>query len=291
MHSKPRPPLESFQALLAAVETGSFSAAADALNITHGSVSRRVASVEEWAGRPIFKRHGRGVRVTLDGQMLVGRIEQALAMLDDSVRLADRDDDLDVVRVSVIPSFARLWLLPHTPALEGSPPDLVLDIDISYRVASLSESRIAIRHGRGHWPGVSVMTLFEEELVPVARPEIAERLWDEPPERLLDYPLILDSPDSIWKIWFASCDIDYSRRPKDRSFADYDMTLLAAAQGLGIAMLRDPFGKEICDAYGLKPVSDHRTDNLDRFFIVTRLGHRSEATMRVADRLLALAVR
>ncbi|MDW3204278.1 MAG: LysR substrate-binding domain-containing protein [Alphaproteobacteria bacterium] len=288
MHSKPRPSLESFQALLAAAETGSFSAAAEALNITHGSVSRRVSAVEAWAGRPIFRRHGRGVQVTLDGQSLIGRIEQALAMLDDSARLAERDDELDIVRVSVVPSFARLWLLPNTPALEGMPQDLVLDIDISYRVASLSESRIAIRHGRGHWPGVSVTPLFQERLIPVAAPDIADNLRGSSPDRVLDYPLILDSPDSIWKIWFASCDIDYARRPQDRTFADYDMTLLAAAQGLGIAMLRDPFGRQVCDSYGLRPVSDHQADNLDRFFLVTRLGHRSDATERLSERLIAL---
>src|SRR3546814_14697500 len=41
------PPLEGLTAMLAEAEAGSFSAAAAKLGLTHGSVSRRIASLEQ----------------------------------------------------------------------------------------------------------------------------------------------------------------------------------------------------------------------------------------------------
>lgn len=49
-HNDELPPLEALQAVLSAYRLGSFSAAAAALGISHGAVSRRVAATERWAG-------------------------------------------------------------------------------------------------------------------------------------------------------------------------------------------------------------------------------------------------
>lgn len=286
-HSFDLPPLEALRAVLAAGASGSFSAAAAALDVTHGAISRRVAAVETWAGVTMFVRHGRGVRVTLEGQRLLARIEQALAFLDDGARFAQAQDELDRVRVSVVPSFARLWLIPRLRLLEGDPPDLRIELDVEQRLTTLSDSRIAIRHGRGGWPGVSAVPLFEETLVPVASAEIADRLGpDAAAGVLLRERLLVDLPDANWRAWFAAADIDYERRPDDRTFADYDMMLLAAAEGLGVALAREPFGQELCDLRGLVPVSGRRIPSPARFFVVSRLGARRAATDRLIERIL-----
>ncbi|MBA3446680.1 MAG: LysR family transcriptional regulator, partial [Pseudaminobacter sp.] len=147
------PPLESLQAVLGAAESGSFSAAAEALDVTHGAISRRVASVERWAGVTIFERHGRGVRPTLDGQRLMAQVEQALNLLEDATLIRHRRPELDVVRVGVVQSFARLWLIPNLAALEGTPPDLRIEPEVDHGFMTLSNARIGVRLGRGDWPG------------------------------------------------------------------------------------------------------------------------------------------
>ena len=45
------PPLDALRAFEAAARTGSFSAAAEQLNVTHGAVSRQVAKLEHWMGK------------------------------------------------------------------------------------------------------------------------------------------------------------------------------------------------------------------------------------------------
>lgn len=288
-HSSSLPPLEALRAVIGAGAMGSFSAAADALGITHGAVSRRVAMVEAWAGCALFVRHGRGVRLTYEGQQIVARIEQALALLDDGPGLRHRGPAVDVVRVGIVPSFARLWLLPNIAALEGEPQDLRVEPDIDHRFMSLSDARIAIRYGHGGWPGVTAVPLFEETLVPVAAAAVAAELGVQAPaERLLDYPLINDTTDMAWRAWLSEAGIDYERRPGDRGFPDYDLTLMAAAQGRGIAILRDPYGAGLCRQFGLRPVATRRVASPLRFHVVTAHRPRHDAVDRLVARLLAL---
>src|SRR3546814_18179573 len=54
-------------------------------------------------------------------------------------------------------------------------PDIEVRITTSIRPADLEREGIdcAIRHGDGHWPGVSATRLFSESLVPVAHPKFA----------------------------------------------------------------------------------------------------------------------
>ena len=167
-HSSEIPPLDALEALLAANRAGSFTSAADELGLTHGSVSRRIAAVERWAGYRVFERHGRGVRLNLDGERLVAQIERAFAALEDGRKRHSGAGVPDIVHVSVVPSFARLWLLPRLQMLEGTPQDIRIEVEIDHRFATLSDARIAIRFGSGSWPGVVATPLFDELMVPVA---------------------------------------------------------------------------------------------------------------------------
>lgn len=74
----PLPPLDSLKVAVIAARAGSFTAAAEALDLTHGAVSRRIASVENWLGTPLFERGGRGVSLTPAGSRLVRTAEQAI---------------------------------------------------------------------------------------------------------------------------------------------------------------------------------------------------------------------
>ena len=68
--SRSMPPLETLHAFEVAARAGSFSAAAERLNLTHGAVSRQIAKLEAWLGLKVFDRGARGVALTLEGQRL-----------------------------------------------------------------------------------------------------------------------------------------------------------------------------------------------------------------------------
>ncbi|MEV8636443.1 LysR family transcriptional regulator [Streptosporangium sp. NPDC051023] len=61
---------DSLRLLEAVARTGSFTGAAALLNYTQSAVSRRIASLEQRAGGPLFERLPRGVRLTPAGEAL-----------------------------------------------------------------------------------------------------------------------------------------------------------------------------------------------------------------------------
>jgi len=292
IHKKAIPPTEALRAVVAAARTGSFTAAAETMNITHGAVSRRIAAVEQWAGFPLFRRIGRGVSVTLRGQWLVTRIEQSFALLEDGVLLSDEEAELPVIRVGVVQSFARLWLLPNLAALEGDPPDLRLESEIDNRYMTLSDARIAIRYGQGNWPGLHAEPLFREHFCAIASQSIAMELGPDPSiEMILKWPLLHDLTQDAWQNWLAVHGQDYRRGSKDRFFDGHDLVLQACALGLGIGLARMPYGKAHIEREGLVVLGHEGAPGPNCFHIVTQAGNRNDFVERLIGRMRNLAGR
>jgi LysR family transcriptional regulator, glycine cleavage system transcriptional activator len=235
-------PLETLRAFEAAARTGSFSAAADKLNLTHGAISRQIAKLENWLGSRLFERGARGVSLTPEGQRLYLRTSEAFALIANTTERWSEPRGAAVVRLTSIPSIASLWLMPRLSALEqGSTPlRIVLDVD-SHQVDLAEEGMdLSVRCGRGRIPGRISLQLFEEWCFPIASPQLGKDVGQGAPERLLQYPLIHDSDASGWRAWFGAQGIDYRPRPQDRRFEDYNLVLDAAAYGLGVALARPP---------------------------------------------------
>jgi LysR family glycine cleavage system transcriptional activator len=239
---KARPPLANLETVCLVARAGSFSAAATASGITHGAISRRVAAVENWLGVALFERHGRGVMLTPDGQRFVGQVEQAFDVIDGAADQWRTRTGARLVRLSVGASFAQLCLFERLASLEAGPSPLNIQLDVGSRNADIAggEADLAIRYGRGNWPGLQTERLFAETLCPVAHPDIAARVKGNAPERLLAHPLLHDSDLTGWRAWFEGSGVSLKGRAQDRRFEDYTLVLSAAESGLGIALARLP---------------------------------------------------
>ncbi len=69
---------ELLRSFLAITETGSFSEAAQRVLRTQSAVSMQIKRLEELLGRPVFERTGRSVKLTADGEILVGHARRIL---------------------------------------------------------------------------------------------------------------------------------------------------------------------------------------------------------------------
>jgi DNA-binding transcriptional LysR family regulator len=245
VHSSPTlPPLDTIEAFARAARSGSFSAAAEQLGLTHGAVSRQVSRLERWMGVKLFLRAARGVTLTPEGRRFFARAEEALGLLGDvSDRWAPRRGQA-IVKLSITPSLASLWLFPRLAALQG--PDLHVDLVLEHRLADFSEGvDLALRCGRGPWAGVRSVRLWREEAVPLAAPEIARALVPVgDPSAYLDWPILHDSNVEGWRLWFADAGLDYVPRARDRRFEDYNLVLEACLNGLGLALARPPLSQD-----------------------------------------------
>ena len=61
---------------------GSFSNAADALDLSQSAVSQQIATLEAEVGTPLIERRSRGLRLTAAGEALVGHADVILARLE-----------------------------------------------------------------------------------------------------------------------------------------------------------------------------------------------------------------
>lgn len=122
-------------ALLAVVDTGTFSAAADRLGYTQSAVSQQVASLERSVGTPLFDRPGgpRKVQLTAVGQSLVvharavvDRLRAAQADIA-AIRAGERGTlrvgTLQSVGTKVLPRLLRQFREEH-PGIELVPIEI-----------------------------------------------------------------------------------------------------------------------------------------------------------------------
>ena len=234
------PPLDTLRAFDAAARLGSFSAAASEVNLTHGAISRQMLRLEGWLGRRLFERHGRGVRLTPDGQRMQARVREAFTHLAEDADRWDVASGPSSVRVTALTSLSCLWLIPRLSVLEAGEPLLRIDLSIEGRTIDLTEERVdlGLRWGRGRAPGRISIQLFNDRLYPIASPELAARIGTGAPERLLNHVLVNDHDASGWRAWFGTQGLDYRPRRQDRRFDDYNVVLDAVAFGLGIGLAR-----------------------------------------------------
>jgi len=284
------PPLDSLKVAVIAARAGSFTAAAESLNLTHGAVSRRIRAVENWLGTPLFERAGRGVSLTPEGLRLVRTAEQAIDAIAACAEQWRPHRGMQTVRLSVVPSFARLWLLPRIRRLQGEPQDLRIDLSVGHAPVDVAggEADLALRYGRGSWPGLRSQLLMRERLQPVAAPEVANALGARvKPEALLRHPLIHDSDATQWRLWLAGAGLRFRPRSIDRRFEDYDLVLGAARAGLGIALARLPLAQPWLDDGSLVAVSSRAVDNPLAHFLVLRPDEDRAEVLRLQARLSA----
>ena len=293
MHSSiSLPPLEALAAMLAAARLGSFSAAADDLGITHGSVSRRVHAVESWLGTPVFVRHGRGVRLTPAGEHFSRQVESALARIAAvAIDLRSARAMPSRLRLSVLPSFARLWLMPRLVTLQGAFPGLMLQVVTEHRIASLdgSDADLAIRFGSGRWSGTEVRLLMKERLFAVAAPKLAKALRGRSLAATLSETLIHDSDTQQWRRWCEHAEVTYRPRGGERRFDDYDLVLAAAEAGLGVAIARWPLAAAALDSGRLVRMDGPEFTGTKAHYIVTRSGETRSAVRQLVSELTAMS--
>ncbi|WP_341894558.1 LysR family transcriptional regulator [Ferrovibrio terrae] len=286
------PPLDTLRAFEAAARLGSFSAAAEGLNLTHGAISRQVAKLERWLGLKLFQREARGVTLTPDGDRLYVSTREAFALIGAYSDRWTEPRGTAVVRLSALPSVSSRWLMPRLTALEdGGEPRLRILFSVDHRQVDMEEEGIdlALRCGRGEVPGRLSLQLFEEWCYPVASPELARIIGSGDAKRLLNYPLIHDSSATGWRAWFAEQGLDYRPAVHDRRFEDYGLVLDAAACGLGIALARPPLAQRDIDA-GRVVAVDHRIAlNSVSYWLDRPPGKLRPAAVQLAGRIAAQA--
>ncbi len=239
MPRSPRLPLATLPAFRAVARKATLRAAAEELHLTHSAVSQQIKQLEEQLGFQLFERRGRRVVLNAAGTALLRSVEPALAQIDDGLRaaLAVSCGAEQLIRLTLLPSFAQRWLLPRMPQWREQHPDIALELETSQRVLDLQREGLhcALRQGAGQWAGLVSERLADSPLIVVGAPSYALRLRGRGPEALAEEPLLGSA--KLWDRWFEQLGMKVATQPV-ASFSDAGLMLQAAEQGMGITLGR-----------------------------------------------------
>ncbi len=108
---------------------GSFSKAAEAVNVTQSAVTKSVAELERRVGFPIFLRTSRGVVPTSEGRAFLERASRLLSDTDELLSGAGRTDPFSGnLRIGIFPPTFEWMLAKPLEVLVRRHPRLLLDI-------------------------------------------------------------------------------------------------------------------------------------------------------------------
>lgn len=236
--SRRLPSLNALKAFEAAARHESFTRAADELAVTQGAVSHQVKALEQELGLRLFLRERQRLRLTPAGRRLLDVARDAFDRIADGterLRAAERSGGL---AISTSPNFAAKWLAPRLGAFAEAHPEIELRLSATLQHVDFAREDVdlAIRHGEGDWPGLSVTRLCREELFPVASPALARRL--RAPSDLKRATLLRLEGGRDWAAWLDAAGVagvDLERGPV---FNQASLQLDAAAAGQGVALAR-----------------------------------------------------
>jgi LysR family glycine cleavage system transcriptional activator len=234
------PPLNALRAFEAAARHKSFTAAARDLFVTHGAVSRQVKQIENFLGCRLFRRMPRGVELTDEGTeyaVIVRRVFEELAEATEAIRT--REDEKQILTISTTPRFAAAWLVQRLHLFQRDYPQYGIRISSTPRLVSFERERIdiAIRYGRGNWPGLSVTRLFDHEEVPVCSPAFLEgRDALKSPSDLNRVRLLHNGSHQYWVSWLEFAGITDVDAHQGWVMDDSNVVFRAAIEGQGVAL-------------------------------------------------------
>jgi LysR family transcriptional regulator, glycine cleavage system transcriptional activator len=241
------PSLDTLRVFSIAARHMSFTRAADELHLTQSAISHRVRALEEELGVPLFDRLPRRLELTRAGEVLAQGVDQAVADIARTIANLDLGDDGRRLSVTMLPSVASRWLVPRLPRFHALHPDIELQLIADPRLLDLRAARIdlAIRFGRGTYPGYAVTELMPDCVFPVCSPRLlAERGPVDTVEALLDLPRLHDSATerdgsgSDWRSWLNHVGCHDAPCDEGQRFSDAGLLIDAAVLGLGVALAR-----------------------------------------------------
>src|SRR5262249_20058429 len=152
---------------------------------------------------PLFRRNGRQVELTSEAELLLPKVEQALADLERAIDEARADRGSGPLRVTTLAFFLAQWLLPRLPEFASRHSNVDVQIHTSTKLADFVKVGMdaAIRFGAGAWPRMHSEKLLDEWLVPVCTPALLEQHGPIAEARDLRRYKLLHSPYEPWTAW------------------------------------------------------------------------------------------
>jgi len=241
------PPLNAIKAFEVAARAGSFTLAATELGVSSAAVSQQIRNLESWFGKQLFVRTGNRIALTDAGHAIYPQTARALGdiaaigqrMLEGGLRTR--------LVVSVPFSLAELWLAPRLAVLLEAFPQMAIDVRVEDDPVDIARQNIDLRisYGDYHYPGLKLVRLVHDDVLPVCAPEFWRRHGGDTTglTQLHESQFIHTNwgpnyaTHPSWADWFTASGQNRSPDPSHgRRVGLSSLAISAARLGLGIAL-------------------------------------------------------
>ena len=232
-------PLNALRVFEAAARHGSFTRAGRELGMTQTAVSYQVKLLEETLGETLFLRQPRQVVLSEAGERLLPKVAEGLGKLAEAI--ADlRGASEQKLHIHSTPTFALQWLSRTLGDFQLRHPNVAVRLSTSQDVIDFAkdEADVAIRWGKGDWPGLECHRVMRMNFTPMLSPALSESIGGvKAPAHLLKLPIV-SARDIWWRTWFSAAGIDdpdlERYPPNELGTQTIDAQIAIAGQGVAI---------------------------------------------------------
>ena len=258
---------------------GSLTEAAKSLGLTQSALSHTVKRLEHQLGTAIWKKEGRGLRLTPAGSYLLALAQRVLPQLDHAESVVDQlaRGEKGTLRIGMECHPCYRWLLQVVEPYLRAFPDVDLDVLQKFQFGGIGalfahEIDMLVTPDPLRRKGLQFEPVFDyEQVLVVSRQHpFANRAYVVPAEleqeTLITYPVEIDRLD-IYNQFLAPAGI----RPRAHKVIETtDIMLQMVASGRGVAALPRWLAEEYADKMDVVPVRLGRKGVAKRIFLGAR---------------------
>lgn len=274
-------------------ECGSFSRAAEALDLANATVTTCVRNLERHLDVTLIHRDTRRLRLTEEGTLFIASAREVLRAVEEAeAAVRTQIGELRGTLVVEAPiSIGHALLCPALPKFAARHPGITTAITLTNQPHNLIEKAIdvAIRMDRVEDADLVARPIYEASYVVCCAPAVAETLPGHPgelePRRCLGVLPEERRISNAWKLVRNAQEV--SIRPDGPlHFNSSDALLQAARQGAGVVHVLDIFANRMLDAGELVQVYADWTTETKTFYAVTTKARGASAKLRAFTEFL-----
>ena len=221
----------------AVARRGTVARAAEELSVSPSAVSQQIKLLEQQIGIRLFRKDGRRLSLTLEGEQLFQASSNAIRILRETQRNLGVSLESRRLSVRVSPSFGVRWLSPRLADFVSQNPGWDIRVDAAPDPTNFEVEvmDLDIRYGLGNWPGYFTAPVTKDYVLPLCSPGYRDRLtaagdvWAE--ARLIDSARALCQ----WDFWLAKTGVQ-ARNEKQILMNRSSMAIQLALDGTGVVL-------------------------------------------------------
>ena len=233
------PPLIALRTFITAANHLSLTRAGEELHVTHSAVRHQIRNLEEWFKVPLFRREGRGLRLTQPGQSLYDALSPLFMEMGNACQRIKAINNLNSLSIGCIPSIASRWLIPRLDRFSQRYPEVDIHLVYARTNERLGGSPLDIlitfvedesQHVIGHH-------LFSRTNKPVCSPAFLKKYGPfTHPEQIASAPLLHDEDREGWKKWCEIARVTPNSALSGPVYQDFNLLATAVLAGHGIGL-------------------------------------------------------